>query len=81
MIAFVFYKNIIPLNEDKCNPVLPHTGEQGVAYIPMPKGRGFTPHLVRSVLACYNIRSFPAYQYDLYPAVPDSVIVPLEDRA
>ena len=22
------------------------TGEQGVAYIPMPKGRGFTPRLV-----------------------------------
>ena len=24
------------------------TGEQGVAYIPMPKGRGFTPRLVNT---------------------------------
>lgn len=24
-------------------------GEQGVAYIPMPKGRGFTPRLVMSM--------------------------------
>ena len=23
-------------------------GEQGAAYIPMPKGRGFTPHLIRA---------------------------------
>ncbi len=28
-------------------PVVQNTGEQGVAYIPMPKGRGFTPHLVK----------------------------------
>lgn len=25
----------------------PNTGEQGVAYIPMAKARGFTPRLVR----------------------------------
>ena len=26
------------------------TGEQGVAYIPMPKGRGFTPRLVTFII-------------------------------
>ncbi|ALP92734.1 hypothetical protein IB211_00339c [Intestinimonas butyriciproducens] len=38
-------------------------GEQGVAYIPMPKGRGFTPRLVKgnmegSELFCFrgNVR-------------------------
>ena len=25
-------------------------GEQGAAYIPMPKGRGFTPHFDNSIL-------------------------------
>ena len=30
------------------------TGEQGVAYIPMPKGRGFTPRLVKGIKECLN---------------------------
>lgn len=30
------------------------TGEQGVAYTPMPKGRGFTPRLVNILTEVYD---------------------------
>lgn len=35
-------------------------GEQGAAYIPMPKGRGFTPHFDKSrsfcsLILCYTV--------------------------
>ena len=40
-------------------------GEQGAAYIPMPKGRGFTPH-------------FDNYLLDLISAFSSAVIHPRE---
>lgn len=36
-------------------------GEQGVAYIPMPKGRGFTPRLVK--VLCEMIEEWLFYSY------------------
>ncbi len=52
-------------------PVVQNTWEQGVAYIPMPKGRGFTPHLVKHQSHQRLLR----FRFFLLPSV--RVLVPI----
>ena len=45
---------MIPRNETECNAVIACTVEQGVPYIPMPEGRGYTAPLINTASSQYS---------------------------